>query len=1216
MKRFLLWWAPPELDTVERTERARTLALVVMLLVGVNALVLGVLIVAQPATLTRRAVSFLVLLAVAGVVQVLNRAGRTRLGSWVLVLGFFGLLFLRALTSGGVSAPMTSGFLIVVLVAGLLLGTWGGGVMGVVAWLTTLGVALAQTRGALPEATLAFTPVAIWLYSGVWIALAILIQDRVARTLGNALRRTESELAQRREAQLRLEESYDALRASEEKFSRVFAATPSGVALSTLSDGRFLEVNAEFERMFGWTREEILGRGAAEIGLWQDEEERSSTVGALQAQGDTRDFELRLRRKDGEERVVRGSAQVIDFGGERAIITTFLDVTDRKRAEEALAVSERQFGGVFRANPVPLVVTDRANKHLLLVNDAFLRLVRASSPEQVVGRTTVELGIFAPQDRQRLNEFVAAGQTDGLVVPARRLDGEPFTAEVWATTYEMDGEKLAVTSIQDITERLRAEQERFEAQRLYSEVVEGVRDVVFALTPEGIVTALNPAFEKLTGLRSSDWIGRPFFEVLHPDDVPRAVAEMAGALAGTSEDNEPLRVRTSGGGYLHAEINVAPRVEDGRVVGVFGVGRDVSERVTLEAARAIAEEEREVTLHALGERVKELGLLHQTARVLQRQSGDLRPLLADWITLIPPAWQFPECCEARLSLGDVIVATPGWRPSPWQQGVTFDTGSGQGSLEVVYLEERPEADEGPFLTEERSLLDSLAEMLVAHIELRRHRQGLEELVATRTRELRAAKEEADRANRAKSTFLATMSHEIRTPMNAILGYAQLLRRDASLSDEQRRQISVILSSGDHLLFLINNVLEMSKIEAGRVTLVEERVDLAALLESVEQMFAAMSRTKQVRLGVERASGLVTLVEADGGKVRQVVINLLSNAIKFTPPGGWIAVRARSEPAPGGVHRVTIEVEDSGEGMTPEELERIFGAFEQLDLGARSGGTGLGLAISREFARVMGGDLKVESVPGRGSTFSFSFVARGSEGGRMAAGGLLAVGLAEGQQAPRILVVDDQATNRDVASELLKRVGFATRTAASGEEGIEVHDAWRPHLVLMDLKMTGIDGLEAIRRLREAGSTAAMLLFTASSIGIEETRRRAVAAGADGVLMKPYREAELLQRLERLLGVRYVYEQGTPAAESPEPPADAPAAEVLTALPDALLEELKAAAMEARAARVAELATRAAEHSAAAADRIRALALDFRYDALVAALDMAQRSDSRTEETHP
>ncbi len=1057
---------------------------------------------------------------------------------------------------------------------------------------------------------LEFTPLTAWLHLGFWITLAVAIQGQVGWTLRHALRRTSAALAEREAAHRDLADAFARLQESERPFERLFNAVPSGLILTRVADGVIVKANEAFERVMGWSREEALGRSTLALGIWPDEAARDRFDAAVHAGGGQAVmFDIPLRVRDGRERVMRLSTMVIEVQGEPMFFSEFSDVTSRRETEAALRLSERRFAAIFQEVPVALAVSEVATGHLLEVNPAFLRLMAAPSPSMLLGRNLVELGVLSPDFRQRVVAFVMSGQGGSLIGPGRRLNGEEYIGEASYAPYELDGKQLMLSCTLDITTRVRAEEELLRAERQYRELVDGVEDVVFSLAPDGTIATLSAAFERITGLAPEPWIGRAFHELLHPDDAARALEEVAQTLRAGPAENPPLRIRAADGRHRLAEIRLAPRFEDGLLTSIFGIGRDVTNRIVLEGARHDAEREREMTLTELAERVKELRVLHQTARLLQTAPQRLEDLIAEWIRLVPVAFRHPECCEARISFGSIVAATPGWRDTPWRLAAPITVAEERGMLEVVYLEERPDAAEGPFLAEERALIDSLVEMLVQYLEVRRYREGLEELVERRTRELRAARDEADQANRAKSTFLATMSHEIRTPMNAVLGNTQLLRRDHSLTPKQRTKVDVILSSGNHLLALLNNVLDMSKVEAGHATITVQAIDLRALLRDVENMFAATAGAKGLSLAFESRGELPRAVSTDAGKVRQVLVNLIGNALKFTVRGG-VVIRTASERTGGAGLRITIEVQDSGPGIAAAELPRVFGVFEQTSLGAQVGGSGLGLAISREFAKLLGGELTAASTVGVGSTFRFTFSAQEEsvDAARAAAEPLSPARLAPDAPPRRLLVVDDVAEGREVVAELLASVGFDVRAVASGEEALMVHDAWRPDLVLMDLRMPGIGGIEAIRRLREAGSAAVLVAFTASSIDMadEEVYR----VGADDLILKPSSDADLLHAIGRHLHVRYLYEEPRPHASSPA--AGVSATELLAALlsvvPPALREALEVAALSARTGRIEELAREIAPVAPDAADAVRDLARTFQYDRILAALSAARSPD--------
>jgi PAS domain S-box-containing protein len=417
--------------------------------------------------------------------------------------------------------------------------------------------------------------------------------------------------------------------------------------------------------------------------------------------------------------------------------------------------------------------------------------------------------------------------------------------------------------------------------------------------------------------------------------------------------------------------------------------------------------------------------------------------------------------------------------------------------------------------------------MIAHIQdvtdVRAYRDKLENAVATRTRELREAKDQAERASQAKSLFLAHMSHEIRSPLHAMLLHAVILESDVSLGAEQLKWVETIRTSGKHLTAILNNVLEMSRVEAGHLALVEDPFDLGATLDEVRRMFAAEVASRGTKLTIEAAAELPRSLLGDGGKVKQILINLVSNAVKFTERGSIrVAATWGGGAEPGAL--VEVVVADTGIGIADEERARIFQPFEQLKGGARAGGTGLGLAISLAFARLMGGDLTVDSAPGVGSRFKLTFMAKrlGPEGPPASAGLPTPIASATGARW-KALIVDDIDVNRDAIEELLSNNGFETRTAADGPAAISIDAGWGPDVVLMDLRMPGMNGLEAIRRLRAGESRAAIGALTAGAFGDEEGE--ALRAGADFLMRKPFDDRELIDRLARVLAGRAVREPG-------------------------------------------------------------------------------------------
>lgn len=515
--------------------------------------------------------------------------------------------------------------------------------------------------------------------------------------------------------------------------------------------------------------------------------------------------------------------------------------------------------------------------------------------------------------------------------------------------------------------------------------------------------------------------------------------------------------------------------------------------------------------HDLGERVKELSCLYELSKLFEKPNISLDGIFQEMMNLIPPAWQYPEITRAKLCFDGAEYLSEPFEKTQWRQ--TSDivvSGKQRGSMEIYYTEERPVLDEGPFLQEERNLIDGITQILSTSAQREQAKE-----------ELKQAKEHAEAATAAKSEFLANMSHEIRTPMNGVIGMLDLAL-DEPLSDKVSDYLNTAKSSSDALVTIINDILDISKIESGKINVEIVDCSLNSLLCDINSIMRPKIVEKGIEFEVILDCPVPKQIRTDLMRLRQCLINLIGNATKFTETG-QIHVHVSTQSGGTGTE-IRFDIEDTGTGIPPDKQAMIFESFSQADSSTnrKFGGTGLGLTITRKLAELIGGSISLTSEPGKGSTFSLIIPAgvdvesqsliteleKGSTShGKMSE-------IADIKLSGKILVAEDDRVNQKVLLTMLEKAGLQTTIANDGKEAVEKATSESFDVILMDIHMPNMNGYEATTALREKGFTIPILALTASVLKSEVDK--CLEVGCDEHLYKPIDRPKLLQTLSKYL----------------------------------------------------------------------------------------------------
>lgn len=1026
-----------------------------------------------------------------------------------------------------------------------------------------------------------------------------------------------------------------------EKFLKIFANSPVSIAISNIDTAEYIDVNDAFIETIGYDKAEVIGRKVRDLKLFVDQSVRDRIVADALAYGHVRNREVQIRDRQGYIHSGYFSATSAKIGGERLLLASFNDMTYAQKSEQEKTAIEAQMRAVQDNMPFISWLKDIGG-HYIGINRLFEKAVGKTAAE-IIGKSDGDVWPAAAAKEYGRSDAEALATGERVFYEAQFHD---VTGDQW---YEIhvspifDSRKQIIGTAgisKTITEQKKLEIELKNQKKMLKSMIDVIPDLIFYKDINSVYLGCNSAFsDKFIGLSEEEIVGKTDLHFVKDIELANFFREKDRiVLAATETISNEETITLADGSVVDIETAKTPFFdESGQVAGLIGVSRDITARIAAQKEL----EHKEKLLSCVAASIKELlyernyyeaiqrcfdrlGATMDVNRICLFQNGadHSASLKAEWFSAggaahrkDPLLQNIPEDVirefVAPLAQGRIFAGNA----ADFEWGAFTNCIERDEAKSIVAVPLFVERVFWGFIVfeeckRERVWTDSEYSMLKAFagsLEKAVERSQIEE-------ELKRSKSLAVASNQAKSAFLSNMNHELRTPLNAILGFSELLTREKGLSEHARDNLRIIRRSGEHLLSLINDVLNLSKIEAGHIALNNQTYDLHYLLKYLAEIFTQKAVSKNLSFEMHQGSDIPRYVFGDEIKLRQILMNLLSNAVKFTEKGKVVLSVVNGLQAPEADDRValTFTVTDTGPGIAASEMKDLFTPFVQTKTGKESKeGTGLGLAISRNFITLMGGELRVTSEYGQGMVFEFTVeMKKGSaDQTSVAMAEQRIVSLESDQPAFRLLVVDDIDDNRQLLKSMLAPYGFILKEAQNGKEAIDIWQTWKPHLIWMDVRMPVMDGYEATKIIKELEETRHVpqdqrtVIIGVSASTFDEEREIVLNSGFDDFMRKPVNESVLFDHMHRHIGLRYICED-TGAANTLEQSGSRPAysndrAQVdLAALPQKLVQDLAGAAESLNMRDMETCIASIRILNGILADALAEMADDFRYDEIL------------------